>query len=63
MDIENVQKGMLIETKFGVGKVLVIDPQTDSLLIEQLESHHQLAVDMDDVINQEQLHFGCDKYY
>jgi len=63
MDIENVQKGMLVETKFGIGKVLVIDPQTDSLLIEQVESHHQLAVDINDVLNQEQLHLGCDKYY
>lgn len=63
MDIREIRKGMLVECQQGVGKVLVVDEQTRSLLVENLDSNHQMAVEIDDLIDNPQLHHGCDKYY
>lgn len=63
MDISEIKKGMLVECQQGVGKVLVVDAQTRSLLVEHSDSHQQMAVAVDDLIDNPQLHTGCDKYY
>ena len=63
MDISEIKKGMLVECQQGVGKVLVVDEQTRSLLVEHSDSQQQMAVAVDDLIDNPQLHTGCDKYY
>jgi len=63
MDISEIKKGMLVECQQGVGKVLVVDEQSRSLLVEHSDTHQQMAVEADDLIDNPQLHTGCDKYY
>jgi hypothetical protein len=63
MDISEIKKNMLVECQQGVGKVLVVDKKTNSVLIEDPVSHQQTAVEAGEIIDNPQLHNGCDQYY
>jgi hypothetical protein len=54
---------MLVECQQGVGKVLVVDEKTNSVLIEDPVSHQQMAVEAEEISDNPQLHNGCDQYY
>ncbi|MCG9598458.1 hypothetical protein L1D15_17200 [Vibrio sp. Isolate25] len=49
MDITEIEKGMLVECKQGVGVILVIDAKTNAVLIEERESHQQFAADISEL--------------
>ncbi|CAK4069640.1 hypothetical protein OH458_12810 [Vibrio sp. MarTm2] len=63
MDIGRIKKGMLVESKYGVGRVLVVDETTQAVLLEGRESQQQFAAHIDELLDNPQLHQGCDKYY
>lgn len=63
MELSEVRQGMLVESAQGSGKVLVIDEVTQSVLIENQQSHEQFAVGVEEIVDDPQLHLGCDKYY
>lgn len=63
MDISEIKKGMLVECQQGTGTVLVVDEANQSVLIEERASHHQFAAQVDELVDDPQLHFGCDQYY
>ncbi len=63
MDISEIKKDMLVECQQGVGKVLVVDEKTNSVLIEDPVSHQQMAVGAGEITDNPQLHNGCDQYY
>ena len=63
MDICQIKKGMLVECEQGVGKVLVVDRANQSVLVESRDSHQQFAVHIDELMDDPQLHQGCEKYY
>lgn len=63
MELTDIKQGMLVESAQGVGKVLVVDEVMHSLLIENQQSHHQFYVGIEELVDQPQLHFGCDQYY
>ncbi|ROV61850.1 hypothetical protein EGH82_03375 [Vibrio ponticus] len=63
MELSELRQGMLVESAQGSGKVLVIDEVTQSVLIENQQSHEQFAVGVEEIVDDPQLHLGCDKYY
>ncbi|GAB2668892.1 hypothetical protein [Vibrio panuliri] len=63
MELSEIKRGMLVESLQGSGRVLVIDEVTQSLLIENSESREQFAVGIDEIVDEPQLHHGCDQYY
>ena len=63
MEFSNIKRGMIIESAQCRGKVLVTDPVTQFVLVEDQQSHEQFAVGVDEIIEDPQLHPGCDKYY
>ncbi|GAK83479.1 hypothetical protein BIY21_01775 [Vibrio ponticus] len=63
MELSELRRGMLVESAQGSGKVLVIDEVTQSVLIENQQSHEQFAVGVEEIVDDPQLHLGCDKYY
>ncbi|NRB67464.1 MAG: hypothetical protein HRU48_08830 [Vibrio sp.] len=63
MDITEIEKGMLVECKQGIGRVLAVDKKNHAILIEERDSHQQFAADISELMDDPQLHIGCDKYY
>jgi len=63
MDIGEIKKDMFVECQQGIGKVLVVDEATSSVLIEQQATREQLAVEAKELSADPQLHNGCDQYY
>jgi len=63
MDISQIEKGMLVECRQGIGIVLEVDLSHDAVVIEERNSHQKFEVDIKDLMEDPQLHIGCDKYY
>ncbi|MEZ8102843.1 hypothetical protein [Vibrio bivalvicida] len=63
MDISKIEKGMLVECRQGTGTVLEVDQTHGAVVIEERNSHQKFEVDIKDLIDDPQLHLGCDKYY
>lgn len=63
MDISELEKGMLVECRQGIGTVLEVDESTHAVVIEERVSHQKFEVDIDDLMDEPQLHIGCDRYY
>ncbi|OBU17722.1 hypothetical protein AYY19_12590 [Photobacterium aquimaris] len=63
MDIKHLTTGMWVESCHGVGKVIGIDHQHHSVIIEHHHDHQLQSIDIVELIDQPQLHNGCDRYY
>ncbi|MCJ2375962.1 hypothetical protein LNL84_03855 [Vibrio sp. ZSDZ34] len=63
MEFKDVSKGMWVESVHGIGKVLVVDEASQSVLVEQLVHEEQWALSVDEISEDPQLHNGCDQYY
>lgn len=63
MDISELEKGMLVECRQGIGTVLEVNESTHAVVIEERVSHQKFEVDIDDLMDDPQLHIGCDRYY
>lgn len=62
MDVSKLEKGMWVESELGVGKVLIVDKEHSTVLLEGL-NEEQWAEDAGSLEAQEQMHTGCDQYY
>lgn len=62
MDVSKLEKGMWVESELGVGKVLIVDKEHSTVLLEGLNAE-QWAEDAGSLEAQEQMHTGCDQYY
>ncbi|SMY37943.1 hypothetical protein [Photobacterium andalusiense] len=63
MDIKHLTTGMWVESYHGVGKVIGIDHQHQSVIVEHHHDHQLQSIDITDLIDQPQLHNDCDRYY
>ncbi|MGY5539493.1 hypothetical protein [Vibrio brasiliensis] len=63
MDIRDLEKGMLVECRQGVGVVVETDESTHAVVIEDRSSHQKFEVDVEDLIDEPQIHHGCERYY
>jgi len=63
MEISQIEKGMLVECQQGIGTVLEVDQEHEAVVIEERNSHQKFEVDIKDLMDDPQLHQGCDKYY
>lgn len=63
MKLTNIKKGMWVESYHGVGRVIGIDHQHQSVIVEHRQDHQLQSISIDDLIEQPQLHDGCDRYY
>ncbi|MCL9775127.1 hypothetical protein [Vibrio methylphosphonaticus] len=63
MDIKDVSQGMWVESQHGVGKILVVDKVSGSVLVAPSDSELQWALSVDEIDENLQLHNGCDQYY
>ena len=63
MDISELEKGMLVECRQGIDTVLEVNESTHAVVIEERVSHQKFEVDIDDLMDDPQLHIGCDRYY
>ncbi len=58
-----LKKGMLVESQHGVGRVLIIDNESETVLLEAQGTKQQLALSFDELEENPQLHNDSDKYY
>lgn len=63
MDMKHLTKGMWVESYHGVGKVIGIDHKYHSVIVEHCQDHQLQSIDIADLIEQPQLHNGCERYY
>lgn len=62
MSVNELSRGMWVESAQGTGRILVIDRRDEMVLLEN--SHHQQwASPVDEIEIQEQMHQGCEQYY
>ncbi|GLT18335.1 hypothetical protein GCM10007938_21130 [Vibrio zhanjiangensis] len=62
MDIGDIEKGMWVGFAQGVGKVLAIDAQNNTVLLEERTSHYQFSAEISELIDELQIQAGCSKY-
>ncbi len=63
MEASRIRKGMVVECQQGVGTILVIDQEAETVLLAKQGSEEQLAVSFDEIEDNPQLHDSCDRYY
>lgn len=63
MNINQMRVGMLVECQQGVGRILAVDREADTVLLQGGSSEEQWAVHLDEIESNPQCHDGCDRYY
>ncbi|MGR5134015.1 hypothetical protein [Vibrio alfacsensis] len=63
MEANQIRKGMVVECQQGVGTIIVVDREAESVLLSKQGSEEQLAVRFDEIEDNPQLHGNCDRYY
>lgn len=63
MQAKDLKRGMWVEYQRGIAEVVDIDQDHNTVIIENMDDHRQLNINCDDLIDQPQLHTGCDRYY
>lgn len=63
MEITQLKVGMWVESFHGVGKVIGIDQQNNAVIVEHRNDQQLRSIRSDEIIEQPQLHTGCDRYY
>ncbi|WP_318499711.1 hypothetical protein [Photobacterium leiognathi] len=63
MEITQLKVGMWVESFHGVGEVIGIDQQNNAVIIEHKDDHQLRSVECNELVDQPQLHTGCDRYY
>lgn len=63
MEANRIRKGLVVECQQGVGTILVVDQEAETVLLAKQGSEEQLAVSFDEIEDNPQLHGNCDKYY
>ncbi len=62
MELSQIEKGMWLSCEQGIGKVLVVDQQMQTVLLEDRATQQQFAAEASELYEEPQLHSGCDKY-
>lgn len=63
MEANRIRKGLVVECQQGVGTILVVDQEAETVLLAKQGSEEQLAVSFDEIEDNPQLHGSCDQYY
>jgi translation elongation factor P/translation initiation factor 5A len=63
MEASRIRKGMVVECQQGVGTILVVDQEAETVLLAKQGSEEQLAVSFDEIEDNPQLHGSSDQYY
>ncbi|MDF2153221.1 hypothetical protein [Vibrio sp. CAU 1672] len=63
MEASRIRKGMMVECQQGVGKILVVDREAETVLLIKQGSDEQLALSFDEIEDNPQLHGGSEHYY
>jgi hypothetical protein len=63
MEASRIRKGMVVECQQGVGTILVVDREAETVLLSKQGSDQQIAVSFDEIEDDPQLHGGSDRYY
>ncbi|MGF1681990.1 hypothetical protein [Photobacterium minamisatsumaniensis] len=63
MQATELKPGMRVECQHGVAEIIDIDQTHNTAIIESMADHRRVNINCDDIIDQPQLHTGCDSYY
>ncbi|WP_281960894.1 hypothetical protein [Vibrio parahaemolyticus] len=63
MEASRIRKGMVVECQEGVGTILVVDREAETVLLSKQGSDQQIAVSFDEIEDDLQLHGGSERYY
>lgn len=63
MEASRIRKGMVVECQEGVGTILVVDREAETVLLSKQGSDQQIAVSFDEIEDDPQLHSGSERYY
>ncbi|EIO4560969.1 hypothetical protein LQM11_001532 [Vibrio parahaemolyticus] len=63
MEASRIRKGMVVECQEGVGTILVVDREAETVLLSKQGSDQQIAVSFDEIEDDPQLHVGSERYY
>ena len=63
MEITHLKLGMWVESFHGIGRVIGIDQNHRAVIIEHNQDHQLQSIDIEEIMEQPQLHVGCDRYY
>nr|WP_164837259.1 hypothetical protein [Vibrio alfacsensis] len=63
MEANQIRKGMVVECQQGVGTIIVVDREAETVLLSKQGSEEQLAVSFDEIEDNPQLHGNSDRYY
>jgi translation elongation factor P/translation initiation factor 5A len=63
MEASRIRKGMVVECQQGVGTIMVVDQESETVLLAKQGSEEQLAVSFDEIEDNPQLHGNCEQYY
>ncbi|PFG45349.1 hypothetical protein ATG66_3631 [Vibrio sp. ES.051] len=63
MEASRIRKGMVVECQQGVGTILVVDYEAETVLLSKQGSDQQVAVSFDEIEDDPQLHGSSDRYY
>ncbi len=63
MEASQIRKGMVVECQQGVGTILAVDRESETVLLSKQGSDEQIAVTFDEIEDDPQLHGGSERYY
>ena len=63
MEANRIRKGLVVECQQGVGTILIVDQEAETVLLAKQGSEEQLAVSFDEIEDNPQLHGSCEQYY
>ncbi|MGR5065299.1 hypothetical protein [Photobacterium sp. DNB22_13_2] len=63
MQAKELKSGMWVEYQNGVAEVIDVDQNHNTAIIESMNDHRRININCDDLVDQPQLHIGCDNYY
>ncbi|AXY02014.1 hypothetical protein D1115_13570 [Vibrio alfacsensis] len=63
VEANQIRKGMVVECQQGVGTIIVVDREAETVLLSKQGSEEQLAVSFDEIEDNPQLHGNSDRYY
>ncbi len=63
MEASQIRKGMVVECQQGVGTILAVDREAETVLLSKQGTEEQIAVTFDEIEDDPQLHGGSDRYY
>ncbi|MGF1725159.1 hypothetical protein [Photobacterium nomapromontoriensis] len=63
MQAKDLKLGMWVEYQQGIAEIIDIDQDHNTVIIEKMDDHRRINIHCADLIDQPQLHTGCDSYY